>query len=93
MDNPHKIILKPLITEKGTLQTEKGNSYSFLVHQRANKKEIAKAIEDLFDVTVLKVNTIVRKGKSMGLGYRSFKRANTKRALVKLKEGDAIEFI
>ena len=62
------------------------------MHPSANKKEIAKAIEAMFDVTVLKVNTVVRKGKAMGLGYRSFKRADTKRALVKLKEGDSIDF-
>ena len=93
MDNPYKIILKPLITEKGTLQTEKSNSYSFLVHPKANKKEIARAIETLFNVKVLKVNTYTRKGKAKGLGYRSFMRADSKRALVKLSEGEAIEFI
>jgi large subunit ribosomal protein L23 len=93
MDNPHKIVLKPLITEKGTLQTEKNNTYCFLVHRNANKNEIARAIEDLFDVHVLQVNTMVRKGKRMGRGYRVYNRRDVKRALVKLKEGEAIEFI
>ena len=93
MDNPHKIILKPLITEKGTLLQEEENSYCFLVHPRATKTQITKAIESLFDVNVLRVNTMVRKGKWKGMGYRAYQRANYKRALVKLKEGEAIEFI
>lgn len=93
MDNPYKIILKPLITEKGTLQTEVNNCYTFQVHPKANRAEIAKAIETLFNVHVLKVNTLVRKGKRMGRGNRIYNRQNLKRAIVKLREGEAIEFI
>jgi large subunit ribosomal protein L23 len=93
MDNPYKIILKPLITEKGTLLQEEENSYCFLVHPRASKTQISKAIESLFDVNVVRVNTMVRKGKWKGIGHRAYQRANYKRALVKLKEGEAIEFI
>jgi len=93
MDNPYKIILKPLITEKGTIQTEEGNSYNFLVHPKANKNEIIKAVKTLFDVDVVKVNTMVRKGKQKGLGNRTHRRPDVKRAIVKLKEGQAIEFI
>jgi len=93
MDNPYKIILKPLITEKGTVQTEENNCYSFLVHPKANRKEIAGAIETLFDVHVLRVNSMIRKGKRMGRGHRVYNRSNVKRAVVKLKAGEAIEFI
>ncbi len=93
MDNPQKIILKPLITEKGTLQTEQNNSYNFLVHAKANKSEISKAIERSFEVRVVSVNTMIRKGKRKGLGYRSYRRSDVKRAVVTLAEGDAIEFI
>jgi len=93
MDNPFKIILKPLITEKGTFLTEKNNSYPFLVSPRANRKEIAWAIESLFDVHVVKVNTMNRRGKRKGRGFRAYQRPSVKRALVKLREGEAIEFI
>ncbi len=93
MDNPYKIILKPLITEKGTLQAEKNNCYSFLVHRKANKREITAAIESLFSVHVLKVNTMIRKGKAKGGGYRTYSRPDVKRAVITLKEGEAIEFI
>ena len=93
MDNPYKIIKKPLITEKGTFQTELNNSYNFLVDAKANKSEIKKAVESLFKVKVLSVNTMVRKGKRKGLSWRQYTRTNIKRAVVKLKEGEAIEFI
>lgn len=93
MNNPYKIIKKPLITEKGTFQTEQNNSYNFLVDMKANKKEIRAAVESLFDVSVLSVNTMVRKGKRKGMAYRSYSRPDVKRAIVTLKEGEAIEFI
>jgi large subunit ribosomal protein L23 len=93
MDNPYKIILKPLITEKGTMLTETNNCYSFLVHPKANRREIAGAIEGLFDVHVVKCNTMIRQGKRKGMGHRAYQRSSVKRALVKLKEGEAIEFI
>ena len=63
MDNPYKIIKKPLITEKGTFQTEQSNSYAFLVDAKANKCQIKKAVESLFKVKVLSVRTMIRKGK------------------------------
>ena len=93
MNNPYKIIRKPLITEKGTFQTESNNSYNFLVDLNANKAEIRKAVETLFKVKVLTVNTMVRKGKRKGVAYREYNRSDYKRAVVTLREGDAIEFI
>lgn len=93
MNNPYKIIKKPLITEKGTFQTEQNNSYNFLVAVQANKKEIQGAVESLFKVKVLSVNTMTRKGKAKGMAYRRYNRADIKRAIVKLAPGDAIEFI
>jgi large subunit ribosomal protein L23 len=93
MNNPYKIIRKPLITEKGTFQTEDNNSYNFLVDLKANKTEVKQAVEGLFKVKVLSVNTMVRKGKRKGVAYRQYRRSNYKRAVVTLREGDAIEFI
>jgi large subunit ribosomal protein L23 len=93
MDNPYKIIRKPLITEKGTFQTESSNSYNFLVDFHANKSQIKKAVETLFKVKVVTVNTMIRKGKRKGMAYRRYTRADLKRAVVTLKEGETIEFI
>ena len=93
MDNPYKIIKKPLITEKGTFQTEVSNSYNFLVDVNANKNEIRKAVENLFKVKVVSVNTMIRKGKRKGMSWRRYTRANLKRAVVTLRPGETIEFI
>ena len=83
------LILKPIITEKGTIQMEL-NKYVFDVLPKATKPEIKAAIESLFDVTVTKVNTLTlpRKKRRVGrfIGYK----AQYKRAIVTLKEGDSI---
>lgn len=83
------LILKPIITEKGTMQMELGK-YVFDVLPKATKPEIKAAIESLFDVTVTKVNTLTlpRKQRRVGrfIGYK----AQYKRAIVTLKEGDSI---
>ena len=93
MDNPYKIIKKPLITEKGTFQTEINNCYNFLVDAKAGKKEIRSAVENLFKVKVVSVNTMIRKEKVKGQATRQYTRPDMKRALVKLKPGETIEFI
>ena len=83
------LILKPIITEKGTIQMEL-NKYVFDVLPKATKPDIKAAVESLFDVTVVKVNTLTlpRKKRRVGrfIGYK----AQYKRAIVTLKEGDAI---
>ena len=83
------LILKPIITEKGTMQMELGK-YVFDVLPKATKPDIKAAIESLFDVTVVKVNTLTlpRKKRRVGrfIGYK----AQYKRAIVTLKEGDSI---
>ncbi len=83
------LILKPIITEKGTIQMELGK-YVFDVLPKATKPEIKAAIESLFDVTVVKVNTLTlpRKKRRVGrfIGYK----AQYKRAIVTLKDGDSI---
>ncbi len=93
MLDPYAIIKKPLVTEKGTVLAETANSYVFEVAPDANKVQIRKAVEQLFDVNVVKVSTMLRKGKVKGLGWRSWKRPDCKRAVVKLQDGQAIEFI
>ncbi len=93
MRDPHDIVKRPLVTEKGTHLSETANAYTFEVALDANKIEIKKAIEKLFTVNVVAVKTMVRKGKVKGLGWRNWQRPNLKRALVKLKPGQTIEFI
>jgi large subunit ribosomal protein L23 len=93
MRDPYQIVRRPLVTEKGTGMAEKGNAYTFEVAPDANKVEIRKAIEKLFDVRVVSVNTMLRKGKVKGQGFRSWQRADRKRAIVKLAPGQSIEFI
>ena len=94
MKNEYQIIEKLLLTEKGMLLSEAAphRKYTFKVDARANKLEIKQAVEKIFGVNVLKVNTLTRRGKkkrerTANFGYTS----NWKRAVVTLAEGDMIQ--
>lgn len=89
---PHSILKRPLVfTEKLTQWNEDGlNKVMFEVARDANKLEIKKAVEQLFDVTVLKVNTSTIRGATRRVGRKIGKRPNMKKAIVTLKEGDEI---
>ena len=92
MKNPHSIIKKMLLTEKGTRLTEKENKYLFRVDGTANKIEIKQAVEKLFGVKVDKVNTMNRPGKNKRLRTMTYgKTSEWKRAVVTLKPGQKIE--
>jgi large subunit ribosomal protein L23 len=86
------LIISPLITEKGTLVTEKANQVVFRVRRAASKHTIRTAIEEMFKVTVLKVRTSNFLGKTRRRGRTIGHRPNWKKAYVTLKEGDRIEF-
>lgn len=88
--DPRDVILAPVISEKSYSLLD-GNSYTFVVHPDANKTEIRQAVEQIWDVRVLSVNTMNRKGKSKRFRFTTGKRPDTKRAIVKLAEGDKIE--
>lgn len=92
MKEPHQIILKPLITEKSTVQKETHNQVAFQVHPRANKIEIRQALERAFGVKVTMVRTINMSGKKKRMGRFFGRRANWKKAVVTLAPGDRIEF-
>lgn len=92
MKEAQKIVRRPMITEKSTRQKEEGRQYVFEVDRDANKIEIQAAIERLFKVTVLQVRTSNVLGKMKRLGRRYGKRADWKKAIVTLKEGDRIDF-
>jgi large subunit ribosomal protein L23 len=91
MRGPHQVVLKPLLTEKGTRLKEEGNQYIFRVAKTANKVEIQRAIEQLFKVTVLNVRTARVRGKVKRLGRFEGRRPDWKKAIATLKEGDSIE--
>ena len=90
------IIVKPLVTEKMTAITEKLNRFGFVVRPEANKLEIKKEVEALYNVTVVAVNTMRYDGKNKSRYTRSGiinGRTNAfKKAVVTLKEGDTIDF-
>lgn len=90
------IIIKPVITEKMSAQTEKLGTYAFVVDHRANKLEIRKAVEDMYGVTVTAVNTMNYAGKAKSrytkTGILNGKTADYKKAIVKVAEGDTIDF-
>ena len=89
--HPYDVILRPLITEKGTFLAEQ-NKYAFRVAKGANKHQIKEAVERAFDVHVLKVNTMVMPGKTKRVGRSVGSTAEWKKALVTLAEGERIEF-
>ena len=90
---PEDIIRRPIIlTEKSTRLREKQNQVIFEVRRDANKIQIKSAIETLFKVGVVDVNTMVLRGKDKRMGRGYAKLRNWKKAIVTLKEGDAIQF-
>lgn len=98
MSNIYDVILAPVVTEKTSGQMEAGNVYTFIVDGSANKIEIGKAIERLWDVTVLDVRTMKYSGKArrsflgrMSRNTSKGRRAGFKKAVVQLAEGDHIE--
>ena len=90
------ILIKPIITEKATLGSERFNKYTFLVDPKANKVEIKKAVEAAYGVTVDNVRTQnygpQRKMRFTKTGVQKGKTNATKKAIVQVAEGDAIDF-
>jgi large subunit ribosomal protein L23 len=91
MRNPHQIIKTLRVTEKGSAQSAKSNQYTLAVTPDANKIEIKQAVEKLFKVTVLKVNSLNVHGKIKFMRGRASKQVDWKKAIVTLKAGDKIE--
>ena len=90
---PENIIKRPLVlTEKGQSLRETENKYLFEVERTANKRQIRDAVEKLFDVTVEEVNTLIMRGRMRRMGRGHAKTRNWKKAIVKVAEGETIEF-
>lgn len=86
-----EIIKKPIITEKSMLLVENENKYTFSVDKRANKVQIKKAVEELFNVKVVKVNKINTLPKKKRVGQHSGFKAAVTKAIITLAEGSKIE--
>jgi large subunit ribosomal protein L23 len=92
MNDPYTVVKNVRITEKGTGLAEKHNRYTLEVDRRANKIDIRRSVETIFNVKVLRVNTMNIGGKAKRLRHMAYGRTNDwKKALVTLKEGDKIE--
>jgi len=89
---PHQIILRPLVTEKGVHRATRNNQYAFEIHREATKTDVKAAVEELFNVKVEKVRTQTRKGKIRRYRYRSGRTNDWKKAIVKLGEDHRIDF-
>lgn len=87
---PYQIVIRPIVTEKGTHQSERHNAYTFEVHPQASKAQIKNAVQELFDVVVVSVRTQNRKGKPRRYRMHRCHTPAWKRAIVSLSENDRI---
>ena len=89
---PHQVILRPLVTGKGMYKASRYNAYAFEVNRLAGKEDIRRAVEELFNVKVVRVNTQNRKGKPRRTRFRWGTTKAWKKAIVKLHPEDRISF-
>ncbi|HNZ29397.1 MAG: 50S ribosomal protein L23 [Candidatus Aerophobetes bacterium ADurb.Bin490] len=89
----YQIIKKPSLTEKSSIAREKGNFYTFEVDSKASKKQIKEAVEKIFKVKVLKINTANLPGKAKRFGRQISAARKFKKAIVQLKKEDKIEIV
>ena len=89
---PSQIIFRPLVTEKGMHKANRNNAYAFEVSRLAGKDDIRRAVEELFDVKVLHVNTQNRKGKPRKSRFRQGATKSWKKAIVTLNPEHRIDF-
>ena len=91
MHSIYDIIKRPLVTEKATALKAEANKVAFEVAKKANKIEIRGAVEKLFNVEVLDVNTLIVRGKYRRVGQHAGRRSTWKKAVVTLKEGTDLD--
>ena len=89
---PYQVVLRPLVTEKGTHQSSRHNAYAFQVNVHATKTDIKKAIEEMFHVRVEHVTTQIRHGKKRRFRFKMGQMPDWKRAVVTLHADDKIDF-
>ncbi len=91
VSHPSDVLVRPVLTEESTIQSEAHNKFVFRVDPRANKNEIREAVESLFDVRVTKVRTLQQPSKRRTRGRSAGRIPRWKKAYVRLHEGDEIE--
>jgi large subunit ribosomal protein L23 len=91
MKDPRDVIISPVVSEKSYDLIEHHQTYTFIVDRRSNKSEIRDAVKAIFDVDVVAVNTVNRRGKRKRTGWVYGRRQDTKRALVTLGPDQSID--
>ena len=91
MKSIYDVLRNPIITEKGAVLQAEQNKYIFKVDKKANKKEVKEAVEKIYNVTVTKVNIMNNMGKLKRVRYEYGRTPAWKKAIVTLKQGDAID--
>jgi large subunit ribosomal protein L23 len=89
---PYQVVIRPLVTEKGTHLSTHHNAYTFMVNIHATKVDVKGAVQEMFNVRVLDVRTQIRHGKKRRYRNRLGQLRDWKRAIVKLHPDDKIEF-
>jgi large subunit ribosomal protein L23 len=89
---PHQVLLRPLVTEKGVHRSTRQNAYTFEINKLATKEDVRQAVEVLFDVKVVKVATQNRKGKARRTRFKYGRTADWKKAIVTLSDEHRIDF-
>jgi large subunit ribosomal protein L23 len=89
----YNIIKRPSLTEKSGQVRKEGNFYTFIVDTEASKKEIKNAVQELFKVHVIRVNTVIMPGKAKRFGKSASEAKGFKKAIVKLKKDEKIEIV
>ena len=89
---PHQVIVKPLVTEKGMHKSTRNNAYAFEINRLATKADVKRAVESLFEVKVIKVATQNRKGKVRRTRFRLGQTKDWKKAIVTLDGESRINF-
>jgi large subunit ribosomal protein L23 len=90
--SPHQIVLRPLVTEKGMHRSTRYNAYAFEVNTLANKLDVRRAVEELFNVKVVRVHIQNRKGKPRRTRFKNGYTKDWKKAIVKLDPEHRIDF-
>ena len=88
----HDVIRKPIVTEKSNIAREEGNFVTFAVDPRANKYDVKRAVEQLFDVVVVNVHTMRMPRKTRRVGKNQGRKPEWKKAIVRLADEQTIEF-
>jgi large subunit ribosomal protein L23 len=91
MRDPREVVVRPVVTERSTVTLDEENAATFVVARDANKIEIRRAVEQLFDVKVVNVRTLNVRGKWRRVGRAVGKKPAYKKAIVKLAEGERID--